>query len=252
MEILLQDYMYAATSSIGELEWRDKIFKNEEFLTNYFENKKEIVPSIEDLKLFFENEDVKIIEKIRKKHGKIDEIFFANKNQDQEDAFLNKIINNNISETIRNINIVSDIISENILLKYDSIEPFIDSMNETFLPIKKFKIKTADKVTKCKLNGKKVFCESNDKQLLEHFERRNSSRHSKFYYVSSQYEPNLKEAKKDLLFFKNVNIPTNIAYNSLVEGIRIRAYSNQFWSPSPGLFETIDRKEICILNVIKE
>ena len=175
----MQDYMDAALSSIGDLHWRKDILLSEEFLMHYFESRNISLFRIHETKQYFLEKKMIFIDKIRRDGCKLDEIYFMGETQEKEDAFFKRIIDENISNTLRNLNIIKNIIGENILLKYDSIEPYVEDMSESFLPIKKFKLKSKSKTTKCSLDGRKVCCENSDKSLFDHFDQRNKSKYNK-------------------------------------------------------------------------
>ena len=251
MQINMQDYMDAALSSIGDLQWRQDILTSEEFLLHYFESRNQSLFRINETKQYFLEKKMIFIERIRRDGCKLDEIYFIKDSQDKEDVFFRKIIEENISSTLRNLNVIKNIIGENILLKYDSIEPHIDNLNESFLPIKKFKLKSKTKNTKCSLDGRKVCCEEADASLFKHFDERNKSKYNKLYYVDESNEDSIIKASQDLIHFKYTELPFINVHENAISKYRVRACANQFWKRDDGVLETIDAKPIIITNVIR-
>jgi len=250
MQINMQDYMDAALSSIGDLQWRQDILLNEEFLVHYFESRNQSIFRINETRQYFLEKKMTFIDKIRRNGCKLDEIYFINESQDKEDAFFKKIIDENINSTLRNLNVVKNIIGENILLKYDSIEPYVENLNESFLPIKKFKLKSKSKTTKCSLDGRKVCCEDTDVSLFKHLDERNNSKYNKIYYVDESNEESMAKASKDLIHFKYTELPFINVHENAVSKYKIRACANQFWKRDDGVLETIDAKPIIAINVM--
>ncbi len=95
------------------------------------------------------------------------------------------------------------------------IKPYPEQIEDTWKPIKCFRLITNEQEIVLKILNNKVLCNSENKSFVEYFNNRNKSKDLKRGYLTENQisQKAVKNVKRELLNLKEITIPTN--YNKI-------------------------------------
>jgi hypothetical protein len=213
IEIDFSEYNDAIEKSLYDQDWIKNLYNDKENIVEFF---KDINPSryIEFAANFIRNPDFRKVIK-------------AKTDQRLNNRFVERILNAGTAE--ENLNIVNKIqshtkyyatITENLMHEYSentrnflsgTIKPFPEKIEDTWKPIKSFKLITDEFNVVLKLKTNQITCESENEDINNYFIKRNACKDIKRGFLKENQisENSFNKTKRELLNLKQIEIPTN-------------------------------------------
>jgi hypothetical protein len=213
LEIDYKEYNEALEKSLFDESWVKNLYYDKENIVNFFKRINE-TRYLSFAANFMRHPDIK-------------RIVVAKSNCDINNRLVEQILDaGSAKENLRKVNEIKSItnyyanIVTSLLNEYSEntrnfingvIKPYPENIEDTWKPIKSFRITTDDCQIAIKILNNKISCDNINENLHNYFDSRNKCKDLKRAYLKETQlsHINLKNIKRELLNLKEVQIPTN-------------------------------------------
>lgn len=244
VKIFLEDYHMALISSSNDEQWLANAVNYPEIFQSYFETKNNI-----DI-----ISNSKLIENIISYKNK-NKLSYVPENVINFEDFKKEFVKNNISETYQKTsyyaNMILNLIKEFSMntRRFDSYKicPLPETEDDTYLPIKKFKMICDDNTCKATIirGGLKI---EGDDDMSNYFNKRIMSKFMKTGYTDEI--PNEKENRRRLIFLKAIPLDNIKSLSKKAGKYKLKFLGNQTVSDNDNEFSITD-EPICVSYIGK-
>ncbi len=242
IKIFLEDYHLALLSSTNDDQWLNNTIKYPEIFQSYFETKNNLYAVNDNL----------IVEDIIKYKNKNGLSFVPEKVmqfQDNKKDFVKNNIDEVYQQTSYYANILKKLMNEFSFntRKFGSykIYPLPEKEDDTYLPIKKFKMVCKDGTCKATImrGGLKI---DGDDDMSDYFQKRMISKFMKTGYLDNI--PNEKHNRRRLVFLKTIPLEGITSLSKTPKKYKLRFLGNQTVDDGENEF-SITNEPICVTHI---
>ena len=242
IKILLEDYHLALLSSTNDDQWLRNTTKYPEIFQSYFETKNNLHAVNDSL----------IVEDLIKYKNKNGLQFIPEKVvefQENKRDFIKSNIDDVYQQTSYYANILEKLINEFSLntRKFGSykIYPLPENEDDTYLPIKKFKMICKDGDCKATIMRGGLKIDGND-DMSDYFQKRIISKFMKTGYLDEI--PNEKDNRRRLVFLKSIPLDGVTSFSKHPKKYKLRFLGNQTVDDGENEF-SVTNEPICVTHI---
>lgn len=242
IKIFLEEYHLALLTSSNDDQWLSKTIKYPEMFQTYFETKYNMDVISNDF----------LVENLIKYKNK-NNLFSIQDTAMEFQKNKKDFIKNNIDEIYQQTSYYASVL-EKLINEYSyntmksgtfKIYPLPEKEDDTYLPIKKFKIICKNGICKAKIvrGGLKI---DGDDDMADYFQKRIISKFIKTGYLDEL--PNEKENRRRLIFMKSIPLNGITAMSKKPKKFKLKFLGNQTVDDNENEF-SITNEPICVTHI---